>query len=238
MTPLPEYIEDLLAKTRWRQEINKRGYEGRAMASEQLTEALRAEIRKILDNDGKPFDIMAAQRVYDFAIAAKDMLTVSVRGVEDAIGVIAQNNGAMESLNNGEPPTPEQASETFGARMLRELLATLPKLMSKQSEDPITLVAAIAEARERGMSDLAARLEQRLMGTPLEMSKVTKTDVVDNSYEHGFIEGSMLANFEQETIDGHCGKNLLHASAAYREGFEAARARRQALDTTSNGAST
>lgn len=227
---LPVYVEDLLAKARWRQEINKRGYEGRLpVASERLAEALRTELRTILDNDGKPFDLQVARHVYDFAIAAKDLLTVSVRSVEDAMRVIADNNGAMESLAGPDDPVPpEQVSETFGARMLRELLATLPAMLRKNNEDLHALVGAIADSRDRGMPDLATKLEQRLLGTPLEPPKVTRAEVVHDSYEHGFIDGSMQDNFDRGTVNGHVARDPGSWSPAYREGYEAGQARRNA----------
>lgn len=222
-------VDDLLAKTRWRQEINKRGYEGRLpVASEHLAEALRTELRAILDNEGKPFDLQVARHVYDFAIAAKDLLTVSVRSVEDAMRVVADNKGAMESLTGpDEPPPPEVASETFGARILRELFALLPTIR-KDHEDPAAIVAAIADARERGMPDLAAKLEQKLIGTPLEPPKITHAEVVHDSYEHGFIDGSMQDNFDRGTINGVVGRDPGSWSPAYRAGYEAGRARRAA----------
>lgn len=232
MTP---HIENLLAKARWRQGFNKRGYEGRLpVASERLAETLREELRTILDNDGKPFDLQVARYVYDFAIAAKDLLTVSVKSVEDAMRVVADNHGAMESLTGpNEAPPPEVASETFGARVMRELLAMLPAIRAEKSsrEDPLSIVAAIADARERGMPDLAAKLEQKLLGTPLEPPKITSAEVVAQSYEHGFLDGSMQDNFERGTIDGHVAVDPQHWSPAYREGFEAARARRRAEHT-------
>lgn len=229
---LPTHVENLLAKARWRQELNKRGYEGRLpVASERLAEALRTELRAILDNDGKPFDLQVARHVYDFAIAAKDLLTVSVKTVEDAMRVVADNNGAMESLTGaGDPLPPEVASETFGARIMRELFALMPSVLRKNNEDPLAIVAAIADARERGMHDVAAKLEQRLLGTPLEPPKVTMTEVVDDSYEHGFIDGSMQDNFDRGTINGHVARDLRQASPAYREGFEAGRERRALKD--------
>jgi len=229
MTP---YIEGLLAKARWRQELNKRGYEGRLpVASERLAETLRAELRAILDNDGKPFDLQVARHVYDFAIAAKDLLTVSVKSVEDAMRVVADNNGAMESLTGpDDPQPPEQVSETFGARMLRELLATLPAMLRKNNEDMHALVGAIADARDRGMHDLAAKLEQRLLGTPLEPPKITHAEVVHDSYEHGFIDGSMQDNFDRGTVNGHVARDPGAWSPAYREGYEAGQARRQARE--------
>lgn len=221
-------IEDLIAKARWRQEINKRGYEGRLpVASERLAETLRAELRTVLDNDGKPFDLQVARHVYDFAIAAKDLLTVAANTVEEALKVVADNNGAMESLTGpDDPQPPEQVSETFGARMLRELFATLPAMLRKSNEDLHALVGAIADARDRGMPDLAAKLEQRLLGTPLEIPKITHAEVVHDSYEHGFIDGSMQDNFNRGTINGHVSRDPGSWSPAYREGYEAGQARR------------
>lgn len=223
MTP---QIENLLAKARWRQAISKEGT--RNMASAQLSETLRTEIRTILDNDGKPFDLNCARHVYDFAIAAKDLLTVSANTVGEVVKVIADNNGAMESLIGPDAqPHPEQVSETFGARMLRELLAALP-MLRKNNEDMHTLVSAIADARERGMPDVAAKLEQRLLGTPLEPAKITHAEVVYDSYEHGFVDGAMEDSFARGTIDGHVGRDLLSCSPAYREGYEDGQARRLA----------
>ena len=226
------YVEDLLAKSRWRQVINKHDYERRLpVASERLAEALRTELRAILDNAGKPFDLLVARYVYDFAIAAKDLLTVSVKSVEDAMQVIADNNGAMESLAGpNDPQPPEQVSETFGARMLRELLATLPAMLRKNNEDLHALVRAIADARDRGMPDLATKLEQRLLGTPLEPPKITRAEVVHDSFEHGFIDGSMQDNFDRGTINGHVGRDRGSWSNAYSEGYAAGRARREAKE--------
>ena len=240
MNPEAIDIEGLLAKARWRQEINRRGYEGRLpVASERLAETLRAELREILDNNGKPFDLNVAKHVYDFAIVAKDLLTVSVKTVEDVVNVIADNNGPMESLTTAIDPTPpESASETFGARIMRELFALMPSALRKTNEDPLSIVAAIADARERGMYDLATKLEHRLIGTPLETPKITSVEVVDDSYEHGFIEGSMQDNFDRGVIDGHAGSLLSQTSPAYREGFEAGRARRTLKDVAPPAAET
>lgn len=225
-------IEDLVAKARWRQELNRRGYEGRLpVASERLAETLRAELRAILDNDGKPFDLQVARQVYDFAVAAKDLLTVAVKSTEDALRVIADNNGAMESLGSPDDPTPpEIASETFGARMLRELLALLPTALHKQHQhdDPLAVVAAIADARARGLHDVALKLEQKLIGTPLEQAKLTHVNVVEDSFEHGFLDGAMQDNFDRGTVDGCSARAAGSRSPAYQEGFEAGRARRRA----------
>lgn len=212
------------------------------MASAQFTEALRAELRTILDNDGQPFDINVAQRVYDFAISAKDLLTASVKSVEDVVKVIDSNGGPMESLTGADaPPSPEQASETFGARMMRELMAMFSNMMPHRSNaldlgsvSLADMIAAITNAKEHGLHELAAKLEDRLVGTSLERPKITQVDIVNNSYEHGFIDGSMQDNSDRDIVEGCCGLVLSSASPAYRAGFEAGRARSRVLLNSSS----
>lgn len=216
-------VTDKLDKMRWRQDLARRGLERKEDVSPELAEALRTEIRTALDAGGKAFDVNVARRVYDLAIAARDMCVAASNSVKEAIDQIKDTNGPMETLQ--DPNTPEsqaQVAETFGARILRELLA----MTRKPREDPHELIAAIADARGRGMHDLAAALEQKLVGTPLEVPKITRAEVIANSYEHGFIDGSMQDNFDRGTIDGHVGVDRNDWSPAYREGFEAGRERR------------
>jgi hypothetical protein len=117
--------------------------------------------------------------------------------------------------------------------MLRELLATLPVMLRKNNEDMHALVGAIADARDRGMHDLAAELERRLLGTPLEPPKITHAEVVHDSYEHGFLDGSMQANFDRKLINGHVSRDQESWSPAYREGYEAGLARRRSKEVAS-----
>src|SRR4029077_20264658 len=91
-------------------------------------------------------------------------------------------NGAMESLDS--PDTPEsqlQVSETFGARLLRELLAVVPSLMRPNGEDPQALVHALAEARASGMRDVAEELEVKLFGRVLSGPRL---GAVDDQADH------------------------------------------------------
>lgn len=53
--------------------------------------------------------------------------------------------------------------ETFGAKILRELVNIIPHITRINREDPAKLIEAIAAAKERGMDDLAAQLEERLV---------------------------------------------------------------------------
>lgn len=199
--------------------------------SPELAEALRSEIRKALDADGKPFDVVVAQRVYDLAIAAKDMCVAATAGVGETIKTIANNGGPIESLGELEPGAPAvqaQASETFGARILRELMATFRP--QQPPEDPNRLVHALAEARRNGMTDVAEALEVKLFGAPLMGDKpiADAIDVPEGSYEHGFADGKLgvTPSFTDEDSPYQVG---------YRKGLEAkyldeARARPQ-LDT-------
>jgi hypothetical protein len=84
------------------------------------------------------------------------------------------------------------ASETFGARLLRELMATLPLLQQRRDggDDPKQLVHALAEARRNGMHDVAEQLEVKLFGRVLSGPRPIAAEVaVEGSYEHGLADG-------------------------------------------------
>jgi hypothetical protein len=208
VTTLAETIKEKLHKLQWRREMNECGYE-RASMTPQLSEALRAEIRTALEADGQPFDVTVARRVYDLAIAARDMCVAATGNVKEAIATIKDVNGPLESLDS--PDTPEsqvQASETFGARLLRELLAVVPAFTQQRQnpDDPRALVHALAEARRNGMTDVAKALEVKLLGRVLPGEKpvaevdgievhgaeveIDGVDVPVGSFEHGFYDGT------------------------------------------------
>jgi hypothetical protein len=190
---LSPQFKEKFKKTRWQQELARRGYERTSM-SPDLSEALRKEIRTALDADGKPFDVNVARRVYDLAIAARDMCIAASSSVKDAIDQIKDTNGPMETLEDpNSPEAPLQASETFGARLIREVMATLPMLLrgGGSGEDPKALVHALADARMRGMHDVAEELEVKLFGRVLTGPRPvgTATAVNIGSFEHGFSDG-------------------------------------------------
>lgn len=195
VTPYPNTeFEKRLHRMQRQRDLALRGYERHRMSPE-LAEALRTEIRRALDADGKPFDVNIAQRVYDLAIAAKDMCvaaTAATGNVGDTIKLIANNGGPIESLGELEPDAPAvqaQASETFGARIFRELMATFRP--QQPAEDTRQLVHALAEARRNGMTDVAEALEVKLFGAKLFGDKpiAEAIDVPEGSYEHGFADG-------------------------------------------------
>lgn len=198
VTPYPNTeFENRLHRFQRQRDMALRGYERHRMSPE-LAEALRSEIRKALDADGKPFDVVVAQRVYDLAIAAKDMCVAATAGVGEAIKTIANNGGPIESLGELEPDAPAvqaQASETFGARILREFMAMLKPQPLAPAEATLQLVHALAEARRNGMTDVARELEIKLFGAELTGDKpiADTIDVPEGSYEHGFADGKLGA---------------------------------------------
>lgn len=195
------------------------------MSSPALAEALRTEIRAALEADGQPFTVNVAHRVYDLAIASKDLLVATTKTVEDAVNLIADNNGPMDGLMApSNSPAPLIAAESFGARMMREILAVLPTIMQRpQQEDPIALVHALAEARGHGLTDVALKLERRLFGNELfpaatptpsaatssgedESASVTEIEVALDSFENGF-------------NDGIAGRRPASTASSYQDGY-------------------
>lgn len=142
----------------------------------ELAAALRAEIRLALEAGGKPFDVNVARRVYDLAIAARDMCVAATATTEEAIKAIADTGGAVESLvAPGTPPSSVQATETFGVRMLRELIAALRPTAGAGVVGPApgavvlgppgdltAWISALAEARSLGLDDVVASIEVKL----------------------------------------------------------------------------
>lgn len=159
-----------------------------------LSEALRAEIRTALEAGGKPFSIAVARRVYDLAIAARDLLvTASGNSVGSAIEAVEDSQGPLDSVTGpSATPAPTIVAETFGARMIRELLAAIPMLRNetRESEDPKALVHALAEARRHGMTDVAVELEKKLFGRVLEgLQPVAPTLDEENDFARGYVAG-------------------------------------------------
>jgi hypothetical protein len=195
---LPPQLKTQFNKIRWQHELARRGYERNGMSPE-LAEALRKEIRTALDASGGPFDVNVARRVYDLAIAARDMCIAATGSVKEVVDQVADTNGPMESLvAPGTPDTPTQAAENFGSRLIREILATLPMLLNGtggKSEDLRMIVKAIAEAEEAGLTDVAQGLRTKLFGRVLSNGLVIKTedreeDIPLGDFEHGFDDGS------------------------------------------------
>lgn len=176
--------------------------------SPELSEALRREIRTALEANGGPFDINVARRVYDLAIAARDMCVAATGTVKEAIDQVKDTGGPIESLDTSDTPESQvQASESFGARLLRELMASLSLLQQPRggTDDPKQLVHALAEARRSGMHDVAEQIEVKLFGRALSGPRPVIAEEVEGSFEHGFIDGRAGALPVTEEGEYHAG---------------------------------
>jgi len=116
----------------------------------------------------------------------KQLLTlVNLPDLEDHLGTIGRfANQAEDTLMVIKPATsimraehevtmpaaPEGANtlEAFGANFLRELISGVSGIQKGAMESPESLTMAIATARRHGMHDLAAALETKLVGHPLD----------------------------------------------------------------------
>ncbi len=124
-----------------------------------LAEALRAEIQRVLDEG--PFTIQIAARIERLAETAK--------GVLAAAGSVAE---AVDRVRDGQTADANSiayssAPETFGARLIQEIVAALPHILARP-QSPESLVHALVMARIHGMTDVAAELEKKLVGYALD----------------------------------------------------------------------
>lgn len=61
------------------------------------------------------------------------------------------------------PPTAELGSpETYGAKIIREILSIAPAIMRQKEASPDRLMSMLADARRDGMTDIAAMLKRKL----------------------------------------------------------------------------
>lgn len=142
-----------------------------------LAEAVRAEIRKKLETE--PFGIGVLAAVERLAKAGSAMLRAS---------------GDMP-FSLGEGPDPSDAPslgysglaiggygggpETFGTKMLKEVIDALPELLDRRNSSPEKLVEAIANAKANGLNDIAEALTKKLVGRDLGAKPAPETIDVD-----------------------------------------------------------
>lgn len=73
----------------------------------------------------------------------------------------------------GEALAPAPKAETFGATLIREFVA------AKNTAPPMTpmeMIGAIALAKEKGLNDIAVKLEEKLLSTPEPVKEEPKTE--------------------------------------------------------------
>lgn len=128
-------------------------------APKHLVEAVRKELRRLIDLPDLDANLGQIGR---FANQADDML-MCVKSPEavmrDEHGVTVP--GVLQSPLQGN-------AETYGAAILRQIIPAIQGYQKTQNESPVMLVHAIANARQAGMTDVAAELEKKLTGKALD----------------------------------------------------------------------
>lgn len=143
-----------------------------------LLEALRVQLRTILD---RPITARMFLELEQTARLARSLFVLSqmpdtkTAGLEH-IGSPMLSEGLSPMLGSslgysygsmyGSSLTASPQTETFGATMVRELVAALPALMKPKEtvvrESASSLVDAIAAARENKLEDVAIKLKAKL----------------------------------------------------------------------------
>jgi hypothetical protein len=121
--------------------------------------AIRDEMRKLLNEPLTPATITALEQFCESARSA-------LLAYDPSHGLGRRRRRAIFGgvYSAGEPLEDEaQEGETFGARMMRELVTSLSALQQKQEStpDPVSFVIAIKHAKESGLDDMAKKLEQK-----------------------------------------------------------------------------
>ncbi len=144
-----------------------------------VIEAFRTELCNYVD---KPLTAKSLRQILQVAEAARDLLAVrdprvrrrSRRGRRMQAGYSMGSGYADCDYDEEEDEDAEgvgiQASdgrmnldrETFGARILREIVAIIPTVVQANRENPTQIVQAIAAAEKMGMTDLVTSLKLKL----------------------------------------------------------------------------
>lgn len=144
-------------------------------APDPVMDGFRLELLNILQG-GKKLDARTCMLIIQIASAARDILAVRnprsrhrrIRrgyGMMNPAFVDPMDEECAEDIPEPFGPAQEIDRETFGAKVLRELVAIVPEIARVGREDPAQIVKAIAAAKEAGLVDVASRLEERLLGS-------------------------------------------------------------------------
>jgi hypothetical protein len=129
--------------------------------SKGLIQAIRKELRRLIDEPD-----LDLGRIGHMALQADDLLSFTSTPEDVMRGKQAPTIPVAWDPNLGGGVM--SSAETYGATVIRELVPALKSMLQGQKETPDALVYAIATARREGMTDLAAELEQKLVGKRLD----------------------------------------------------------------------
>ncbi len=138
----------------------------------ELVESIRAEFRKLVDDPdfiGKLTSIeRLAANTRELAVTLGDPSSDAMKGrgqfMSAPSGWIGEQSYGGIAMAN--PYGPGGGPEQFGARAIRELVNLIPSISAAARDYKQTsadLVDAIAQARQRGLGDIADHLEKKLL---------------------------------------------------------------------------
>jgi len=177
-----------------------------APLSEALRDALRAEMRRLIDGDEFVRNLPQIQQV----AAAAHQLCLTLRVGDPQVmrrhgtagwgnvggGFLVSNNsigsyGSDATMMPSPMPNPEQ----FGASMVRQIVNAIPDAAQTVADAlanrPDHLVSALAKAEESGLHDVAESLRQRLLeggttkATPTSDAPALPTPTTNGSTTNG-----------------------------------------------------
>jgi hypothetical protein len=126
-------------------------------APKHMVSAVRKELRRLVELPDLDANLGMIHR---FAMQADDMLMT----LKSPVAVMRQEH---EITVPGTQDTPGNI-ETIGMNFIRQIMAGLAAQQSTVLQSPELLTNAIAAARRDGMTDLAAELEKKLLGSPVD----------------------------------------------------------------------
>lgn len=159
----------------------------------EVIEPIRVELRKLVDAPDLDKSLVAiaklAKRAKDLFMVLKDPVhaTVGPRSPFMMMGNTGTNEEEEDPNSGSSPVIWPNAAETFGAKAIRELVGALPAITSMQRDTPEALVRAIADARIRGLTDVSAELEMRLVQKRLDGDRPVDPTAITRK------KGSLLA---------------------------------------------
>lgn len=160
-----------------------KGVTGVAPDESTPEEPWETEVRKkLLSLAGEPLTVQSAGRISEFAKIAGELVAVARNQLprrkrrQSGWGGLALPDPGEPLDYPGVPIGVNNKAETFGAKVLREVLAAIPKIQRKGN--PAATVRAIAEAKKAGLDDLAKKLTDELLLDD-------QTEIVERMHEAG-----------------------------------------------------
>jgi len=132
-----------------------------------IAESIRTELLRLIQDPDLEKNLPAIERVAQRSVE----LFLAFKSPEAKVRrrrgtTVYASPPSIEDLG-GDDDSSYNAAETFGAKAIRELLATLPNLIRMQKETTSELVHALVAARGAGDLQIAAELEIKLFGKTL-----------------------------------------------------------------------